>query len=136
MRTSSGLWGLRPPWGQSLLRSFLAAHSFPPPPPLDGASPAGDVPPSCRGVPPSVETAPTLRRDTFIGVIPFECPARADGGKHVAGGRRGKERGARNERSSDWRRGALRPRPGIRTKPSLLLVEGLTAGRARRNGGQ
>src|SRR5207253_1277839 len=28
-----------------------------------------------------------------------------------AGGRRGKERAARNERSSDWRRGAQRPRP-------------------------
>src|SRR5437870_6660889 len=28
-----GYGGLRPPWGQSLLRSCLAAHSFPPPPP-------------------------------------------------------------------------------------------------------
>src|SRR5260221_3816870 len=32
-----------------------------------------------------------------------------------AGGRRGKERAARHERSSDWRRGAQRPRPGART---------------------
>src|SRR5258708_20878508 len=29
----TGYGGLRPPWGQSLLRSCLAAHSFPPPPP-------------------------------------------------------------------------------------------------------
>src|SRR3982074_1281691 len=28
--------GAAPPWGQSLLRSCLAAHSFPPPPPLIG----------------------------------------------------------------------------------------------------
>src|SRR5216684_2893628 len=35
--------GAAPPWGQSLLRSCLAAHSFPPPPPLDGASPASTV---------------------------------------------------------------------------------------------
>jgi len=35
----------------------------------------------------------------------------SDGGKHVAGGRRGKECEARHERSNDWRRGAQRPRP-------------------------
>src|SRR5439155_8965076 len=34
-----------------------------------------------------------------------------------AGGRRGKECAARHERSNDWRRGAQRPRPGIRTSP-------------------
>src|SRR6266852_7588901 len=28
--------GAAPPWGQSLLRSCLAAHSFPPPPPHEG----------------------------------------------------------------------------------------------------
>src|ERR1700716_864544 len=34
--------GAAPPWGQSLLRSCLASHSFPPPPPLTAA----------RGAPP------------------------------------------------------------------------------------
>src|SRR5216684_133479 len=36
-RTNPGYGGLRPPWGQSLLRSYLAAHSFPPPPPAEDA---------------------------------------------------------------------------------------------------
>src|SRR6266536_3199457 len=36
-RRSPGYGGLRPPWGQSLLRSCLAAHSFPPPPPAEDA---------------------------------------------------------------------------------------------------
>src|SRR5438132_942228 len=31
--------GAAPPWGQSLLRSCLAAHSFPPPPPPRGRAP-------------------------------------------------------------------------------------------------
>src|SRR4051794_37438577 len=41
-----------------------------------------------------------------------ECPPRQDGSpaqsrrRPFAGGRRGKERAARHERSSDWRRGA------------------------------
>ena len=33
--------GAAPPWGQSLLRSCLAAHSFPPPPPRDVLSAFG-----------------------------------------------------------------------------------------------
>src|SRR5262249_22726810 len=33
----------------------------------------------------------------------------------IAGGRGGKERAARHERSSDWPRGAQRPRPGDET---------------------
>jgi len=36
----------------------------------------------------------------------IDSPASPECGKHVAGGRRGKERAARHERSSEWRRGA------------------------------
>ncbi|SRR6266851_4239853 len=36
-RTNPGYGGLRPPWGQSLLRSYLATRSFPPPPPAEDA---------------------------------------------------------------------------------------------------
>src|SRR3981081_3650812 len=32
--------GAAPPWGQSLLRSCLAAHSFPPPPPATCCPPS------------------------------------------------------------------------------------------------
>src|SRR4030081_1664253 len=38
--------GAAPPWGQSLLRSYLTARSFPPPPSLDGASPTSHFPAS------------------------------------------------------------------------------------------
>src|SRR5260370_2392554 len=35
--------GAAPPWGQSLLRSYLAPHSFPPPPPAYVLSALGTV---------------------------------------------------------------------------------------------
>src|SRR4030081_1664251 len=35
--------GAPPPWGQSLLRSCLASHSFPPPPPRDALSAVGSA---------------------------------------------------------------------------------------------
>jgi len=38
-----GYGGLRPPWGQSLLRSCLAARSFPPPPPANGCALCGHL---------------------------------------------------------------------------------------------
>src|SRR6266851_3553223 len=34
--------GAAPPWGQSLLRSCLAAHSFPPPPPRRAVRPRNE----------------------------------------------------------------------------------------------
>src|SRR5229473_2427758 len=48
-----------------------------------------------------------------------------------AGGRRGKERAARHERSSDWRRGAQRPRPEASAPPTF---RGGAAGRSAQRG--
>src|SRR5229473_1174817 len=41
MRSLFRVMGAAPPWGQSLLRSCLAAHSFPPPPPAHVLSALG-----------------------------------------------------------------------------------------------
>src|SRR5207244_5702427 len=56
--------GAAPPWGQSLLRSCLATHSFPPPPPLNGCA--------CRA-------HPTFRADPSLT---FTIPGTRDNFSH------------------------------------------------------
>src|SRR5260221_13351840 len=97
-----GYGGLRPPWGQSLLRSCLAAHSFPPPPPAYVLS--------------ALETRfapiPGTREDS-LDVSAAEGPSSGGGG--------GKECAARHERSNDWPQGA-RSAPLTRIKRLFLEV--------------
>src|SRR6266851_4657114 len=106
--------GLRPPWGQSLLRSCLAAHSFPPPPPAYVLSAVG-MPITPNGFAETSRFAASPKRLDSQWRPANRNLARTHRAKpHHAGGRRGKERAARHERSSDWRRGAQRPRPVLK----------------------
>src|SRR5436853_512705 len=59
--------GAAPPWGQSSLRSCLAPHSFPPPPPHDGPSAARTIPGSEGDRPQGVPTADSTSRGVGAG---------------------------------------------------------------------
>src|SRR5258708_30510740 len=97
------------PWGQSLLRSCLAAHSFPPPPPLDGASPGvyfsdSDTFERQSASVPSPRRSPMRNGQESHASLPPTREARPQ-----AGGGGGKECAARHERSNDWPQGGAAP---------------------------
>src|SRR5712664_1402493 len=96
-RSTPGYGGLRPSWGQSLLRSCLAAHSFPPPPPATCCprSERGECRCVCARTPSTCCIGRPYRNR--------QSPKRAK--PHHAGGGGGKECVARYERSNDWPQG-------------------------------
>src|SRR5260221_7217571 len=83
-----GYGGLRPPWGQSLLRSFLASRSFPPPPPAYVLSALGTsgtlirLPPnaSARCCQPPIRNAGRTNRLGTVGTPNRAKPHHAGGG--------------------------------------------------------
>jgi len=102
------------PRRQSLLRSQARCALLPAatprlmglrpvvPPRFRAGRPWTGLPPDCRS---QIPNRWACNESSCLGV-PIQVLTPPRGGQHVAGGRRGKERVARNERSSDWRRGA------------------------------
>src|SRR5438270_193874 len=108
--------GAAPPWGQSLLRSCLAAHSFPPPPPLN-----------------RVRCLPLLGNcmadlSSALGTVTAtDGSERIVGWAHhaqpLSGGGGGKECAARHERSNDWPQGGAAPITRTRRQLPFWVVQ-------------
>src|SRR5258708_15329933 len=104
--------GAAPPWGQSLLRSCLAAHSSPPPPPAYVLS-ALETPVDTDTTTPKRLSSARRAQPLYAGGRRHEslrnCGSPRLAKPHQAGGGGGKECVARHERSNDWPQGGTAP---------------------------
>src|SRR5579864_8865656 len=112
---------LAPCWAAAAKREF-GTPELRPKPEMEIDAPSGISATASSGVPKTLSTESMLREDnsTYGGALSVRVADRVRvRPSRYPGGRGGKERGARNERSSDWPRGAEPPAPKRITIPVM-----------------